>query len=124
VLQEAATQKKGSTQRCVRVPDENRFEKIRRVDDGWFNQNLLNLSGKKLSDGAVMVFVIGIMMDEFVNARANGEHCSPLQHYCDEESDDRVSGRAGMFPDHRLPFPFLIHENLEVTPEPTSRKRA
>jgi hypothetical protein len=110
VLQKATTQKKRSTRRRVEILAENRFDKGWLPDDDGFNNNLLNLPREKLSDGAVMMLVIGVMMDEFVNARTNGEHGGPLEHRCKKESDNSdAPGSIGIFPDYRLFFLFPAH---------------
>ena len=74
---------------------------------------LLDLSGEKQRHRAVVMLIIGIVMDELVHAGTDREHCSPLEHRSQEQCNDcRARGGIGNLSGHRLSgFPFSNHEN-------------
>jgi hypothetical protein len=75
---------------------------------------LLDLSGEKQGDCAVVVLIIGIMMDEFVQAWADDQDRSPLEHGSQKQRDHLRTDGGGILSNARLfGFSFSVHETLE-----------
>ena len=115
MFQRATTQKKRSARLWIvtlfeRYREQGRFGK----NDG-FKGRLLDLAAEKQGDRAVVVLIIGIMMDEFVQAWADDQDRSPLEHGSQKQRDHlRTDGGGGILSGARLfGFWFAVHERLE-----------
>ena len=112
VFQHATTQKKRSARsRFVTLAQRHR-------DHGWIGDDngvdgrLFDLSGQKQCYRAVVVLIIGIMMNEFMQARADCQNGSPLEHRNQKQRDDlRSCACAEIIPSARLfCFSLSVHE--------------
>ena len=90
--------------------EQGRFGK----NDG-FKGRLLDLAAEKQGDRAVVVLIIGIMMDEFVQAWADDQDRSPLEHGSQKQRDHlRTDEGGGILSGARLfGFWFAVHERLQ-----------
>jgi hypothetical protein len=80
VFHDATTQKKRSARlRVVSLVKRDQDAGGAHEDDG-FNGRLLDLPGEKQRYGTVVVLIIGIMMDELMQARADRQYRRPLEH--------------------------------------------
>lgn len=113
VFQNATTQKERAGGRRLAGPAERQFDPSRLRDDDWISESLLDLSGKKQSHCAVVMLIIGVVMDELVHAGTDREHGSPLEHRSQEQGNNCCARRGiGNLSGHRLSgFPFSNHEN-------------
>src|SRR5712691_1363689 len=113
VFQNATTQKKRSARLRVVTLVERHRDCGRFGDDDRVYYRLLDLSGEKQRYRAVVVLIIGVVMDEFMHAWTDREHCSPLKHRSQEQSNNcGARGGIGDLSGYRLSgFPFSNHEN-------------
>jgi hypothetical protein len=73
---------------------------------------LLDLAGQKECYRAVMVLIICIMMDEFMQAWTDYQDRSPLEHRDQNQGDNlRTGASGGILSDaNLLGFSFSVHE--------------
>ena len=92
VFHDATTQKKGSARlRAVSRVKGNQDVGGAHEDDG-FNGRLVDLAGEKQRCGTVVVLIIGIMMDELVQAGADCQHRGPLEHRYQKQRNNSGTG--------------------------------
>jgi hypothetical protein len=115
MFQQATAQKKRSAGSWIVTSVEWHREQGRFGDNDGFKGRLLDLAGEKQSDCAVVVLIIGIMMDEFVQAWTDDQARSPLEHSCQKQRGNlRADGDGGILSSARLfGFWFSVHERLE-----------
>ncbi len=115
MLQQATTQKKRSARSWIVTLVE------RHREQGWLGENdrvkgrLLDLAGEKQGYRAVVVLIIGIMMNEFMQAWTDDQNRSPLEHRSQKQRDNLpTDGGGGILSSARLfGFWFAVHETLQ-----------
>jgi hypothetical protein len=114
MFEQATIQKKRSAgSRIVtlfaRDREERRFGEYDRVKR-W----LLDLAAEKQCDRAVVVFIIGVVMNEFVQAWTDDQDGSPLDHRGQKQRDNLRTDRGGGTLSNAGLFGFwlLIHETF------------
>jgi hypothetical protein len=112
MFQHATTQKKRSARSRVVTLVERHRDHGRIGDDDWVDGRLLDLAGQKQCYRAAVVLIIGIMMDEFMQAWTDYQDRSPLEHRNQKQRDNLRSGACGgILSDARLlGFSFSVHE--------------
>jgi hypothetical protein len=112
VFQQATTQKKRSVRSWIITLVKWHREQSRFAENDEFKGRLLDLAGEKQGDRAVVVLIIGIMMDEFVQAWTDCQNGSPLEHRNQKQRDDlRSCACAEIIPSARLfCFSLSVHE--------------
>jgi hypothetical protein len=115
MFERATTQKKRSARLWIVTLFERDREQGRSGKNDGFKGRLLDLAAEKQGDRAVVVLIIGIMMNEFVQAWADDQDCSPLEHGSQKQRDHlRTDEGGGILSGARLfGFWFAVHERLE-----------
>ena len=115
VFQNATIQEKRSVRLRLAALFEAHLYQGRFGDDDWIYARLLDLTGQKQCYRAVVVLIIGIMMDEFMQAWTDYQDRSPLEHRNQKQGNDLRNGACGeILSDARLlVFWFSIHECLD-----------
>lgn len=115
VFQNATIQEKRSVRLRLAALFEAHLYEGRLGDDDWIYARLLDLTGQKQCYRAVVVLIIGIMMDEFMQAWTDYQDRSPLEHRNQKQGNDLRNGACGeILSDARLlVFWFSIHECLD-----------
>jgi len=93
---------------CLVALVETHRDQGRFGDDDWVDGWLLDLTGQKQCYRAVVVLIIGIMMDEFMQAWTDYQDRSPLEHRRQNQRDGECAGipsGAGL-----LGFSLSVHE--------------
>jgi hypothetical protein len=94
MFEQATTQKKRSAQsRFVTLVERHR-DHGPFGDHDWVDGRLLDLTGQKESYRTVMVLIIGIMMDEFMQVWTDYQNRSPLEHHNQKQRDNLRSGAS------------------------------
>ena len=112
VFQNATIQEKRSVRLRFTALFEAHLYKGRSGDDDWIYARLLDLTGQKQRYRAVVVLIIGIMMDEFMQAWTNYQDRGPLEHRNQSQGNDLPNNACGeILSDARLlVFWSSIHE--------------
>jgi hypothetical protein len=112
VFHDATTQKKGFGRLRVTSLVKRDQDAGGTHDKDWFNSRLLNLPGEKQRYGAIVVLIIGIRVDEFVQARTDRQHRGPLEDRYQKQSDDLCTAGSdrNLLGGRLLGFPVTIHE--------------
>jgi hypothetical protein len=84
VFQNPTTQKEGAGSQRIADQVERQFYRNRLTENDWINESLLNLPGQKQGDRAIVMLIVGVVMDQFMDAGANREDRGPLEHRCQE----------------------------------------
>ena len=115
VFQNATIQEKRSVRLRLAALFEAHLYQGRFGDDDWIYARLLDLTGQKQCYRAVVVLIIGIMMDEFMQAWTDYQDRGPLEHRNQKQGNDLRNGACGeILSDARLlVFWFSIHECLD-----------
>ena len=102
--------KKRSARLRVRALLERNLNRHRLCDYDWVYGRLLDLAGQKQCYRAVVVLIIGVMMDEFMQAWTDYQDRSPLEHRNQKQSDNLRRGVRGEFLGSRLlGFSLSVH---------------
>ena len=80
VFQNATAQEERAGDQRVADQLERQFYRNRLTENDWINESLLDLPGQKQGDCAIVMLIVGIMMDQFMDAGANREDRGPLEH--------------------------------------------
>jgi hypothetical protein len=83
-------------------------------NDG-FKGRLLDLAGEKQGYRAVVVLIIGVVMDEFVQAWTDDQDRSPLEQRSQKQGDNLPTDGGGgiLMSARRFGIWFSVHERLE-----------
>ena len=95
----------------VRALLERYLDRHRPRDYDWVYGRLLDLTDQKQCYRAVVVLIIGVMMDEFMQAWTDYQDRSPLEHRNQKQSDNLRRGvRGGILSATRLlGFSLSVH---------------
>jgi hypothetical protein len=94
MFQDATTQKKRSAQsRFVTLVERHRNHEPF-GDHDWVDGRVLDLTGQKESYRTVVVLIVGIMMDEFMQVWTNYQNRSPLDHGNQKQRGNLRSGES------------------------------
>ena len=115
MLQQATIQKKRSIRSRIATLVERHIDQSRLGENDGVNDRLLDLAGEEQCYRTVMVLIIGIMMDEFMQSWTDDQDRSPLEHRSQKQRDNlRPDGGGGILSSARLfGFWFSVHETLE-----------
>jgi hypothetical protein len=95
MFQRATTQKKRSARSRIAALVERHRDHGRFGDHDWVDRRLRNLAGQKQGYRAVVVLIIGILMDEFMQTWTDDEKRSPLEQRKQKQRDNLRSGAGG-----------------------------
>jgi hypothetical protein len=115
MLQQATTQKKRPVRSRIATLVERHIDQSRLGENDGINARLLDLAGEEQCYRTVMVLIIGIMMDDFMQAWTDDQGRSPLEHRSQKQRDNlRPDGGGGILSSAKLfGFLFSVHERLE-----------
>ena len=95
MFQRATTQKKRSARLRVAAPVERHRDHDRFGDHDAADRRLLNLAGQKQGYRAIVVLIIGILMDEFMQTRTDGQNRCPLEQHQQKQRDNLRTDAGG-----------------------------
>jgi hypothetical protein len=114
MLQQATPQKKRSVRSRIATLVEKHIDQSRLGENDGINDRLLDLAGEEQCYRTVMVLIIGVMMDEFMQAWTDDQDRSPLEHRSQKQRDKlRPDGGGGILSSAMFSFWFPVHERLE-----------
>jgi len=97
MLQQATIQKKRSIRSRIATLVERHIDQSRLGENDGVNDRLLDLAGEEQCYRTVMVLIIGIMMDEFMQSWTDDQDRSPLEHRSQKQETICVPTEATEF---------------------------
>jgi hypothetical protein len=94
MFQWATTQKKRSARSPFAALVERYRDHDRYGDHDWVDRRLLNLAGQKQGYRAIVVLIIGILVDEFMQTWTDDQNSCPLEQRKQKQRDN-LRGSAG-----------------------------
>ena len=112
MFQRATTQKKRSARSRIATLVERHRNRDRFGNHDWVDRRLLNLAGQKQGYRAIVVLIIGILMDEFMQTWTDDQNRCPLEQRKQKQRDNLRSGAGGriLSEARRLGFSLSVHD--------------
>jgi hypothetical protein len=95
MLQQATTQKKRSARSRIATLVERHRDQSRLGEIDWINDRLLDSAGQEQCYRTVVVLIIGIVMNEFVEGWTDDQDRNPLEHGSQKQRDNLRSQGGG-----------------------------
>ena len=112
MFQRATTQKKRSARSRIAALVESHRDHDRLGDHDWVDRRLLSLAGQKEGHRAIVVLIIGILVDEFMQTWTDDQNRCPLEERKQKQRDHLRSGAGGriLSEARQLGFSLSVHD--------------